>query len=529
MAPAIDTIIECCNNRQNFVLNGGAGSGKTYTLGQVLDYVYTKDPKVKVACITYTNIAKNEINKHFSQYGTIAFTIHEFLWEQIKMFQQDLKTTVITLVTNGTIKYNKNGDKPPIEDILNSDIKINYQDYKKLEDGVFSHDDLLKISEYMFANYFLLSRIIADRYDYIFIDEYQDTNELTIKIFLEHIQSHPNKPVIGLFGDSMQAIYQTGIGDINSYIDKNIVTNIPKEDNYRCSVSVINTINQLRLDDLNQRPASNNLQGSTTFLYSTNSLSNRDILSNPIFSYWNLESSEHTKILYLTHKLIAREMGFPNLFELYGARLTEENLPKSVDHLLKLQNIIELYNNDNVTEFLQKTKFIITLASDKTELRTYIDCLNSPDKLIGEWIDYAHDKNIIHLDEAFLEYINQDDSHKEKYNTLSQIQAEEIRKYYNYRNETAIFSTQHSIKGAEFDNVLVIMDNGGWKNYNFGDLFENTANKESVVHRTQKLFYVACSRAKNNLVVYFENPSPEILIKARQWFENIVEIKIRKL
>ncbi|MGL4367349.1 MAG: UvrD-helicase domain-containing protein [Brevinemataceae bacterium] len=524
MASAIECIIKCCKNKGNFVLNGGAGSGKTYTLGQTLDHVYNESPKVKVACITYTNVAKNEINERFSQYGTIAYTIHEFLWEQIKMFQQDLKTTLIKLVTDKTIKYNKDGDKPPITDILNSDIKINYQDYKKLEDGVFSHDDLLKIAEYMFANYSLLSRIIADRYDYIFINEYQDTNKLTIKIFLEHIQSHPNKPIIGLFGDSMQAIYQTGIGDINSYIENGVVTNIPKEDNYRCSVSVINAINQLRLDDLTQQPAGDNLQGSTTFLYSTNGLLSKDILSHSIFSDWNLDSSKLTKILYLTHRLIATEMGFPDLFVLYNKKLTEDSLPKSVDHLLKLQEIIELYNNDSVKGFLQKSKFIISLASDKTVLKTYMDYLNSPNITIGEWINHAHTNNIIHRDEAFLEYINQDDSHKEKYNTLSQIQTEEIRKYYDYQNATAIFSTQHSIKGAEFDNVLVIMDNGNWNLYNFNYLFEKETDKKSVVDRTQKLFYVACSRAKNNLVVYFENPSQEVLTQVNQWFENVVNI-----
>lgn len=57
------------------------------------------------------------------------------------------------------------------------------------------------------------------------------------------------------------------------------------------------------------------------------------------------------------------------------------------------------------------------------------------------------------------------------------------------------------------------------------DIFlKNRTDKESVVYRTQKLFYVACSRAKNNLVVYFETPTAEILTQANQWFENIEEI-----
>jgi DNA helicase-2/ATP-dependent DNA helicase PcrA len=84
------------------------------------------------------------------------------------------------------------------------------------------------------------------------------------------------------------------------------------------------------------------------------------------------------------------------------------------------------------------------------------------------------------------------------------------------------FSTQHKTKGTEFNNVLIILDNGGWNNYNFENLFLN-AGTESVLRRTQKIFYVCCTRAKQNLAVFYHNPSPRVIAKATQWFgaENI--------
>jgi len=48
---ALEKISECLAKNENFVLQGGAGSGKTESLKQVLQYVSKKFPKKKVACI----------------------------------------------------------------------------------------------------------------------------------------------------------------------------------------------------------------------------------------------------------------------------------------------------------------------------------------------------------------------------------------------------------------------------------------------------------------------------------------------
>lgn len=83
-------------------------------------------------------------------------------------------------------------------------------------------------------------------------------------------------------------------------------------------------------------------------------------------------------------------------------------------------------------------------------------------------------------------------------------------------------------KGEEFNNVLVILNNGKWTKYNFEYLFNPRHEKcnPSVLNRTQKLFYVCCTRAKDNLVVYCENPTHEMLSTAKEWFgeDNCIKI-----
>jgi DNA helicase II / ATP-dependent DNA helicase PcrA len=72
---------------------------------------------------------------------------------------------------------------------------------------------------------------------------------------------------------------------------------------------------------------------------------------------------------------------------------------------------------------------------------------------------------------------------------------------------------------------LDALDNGAWNNYNFVNLFLNSGTP-TVLARTQKIFYVCCTRSKENLAVFFHQPSPQVIAKATEWFgaENVISI-----
>ena len=53
--------LQCIRDGKNFILEGGAGSGKTYSLISLIDALTAERPYVRIVCITYTNNAVAEI------------------------------------------------------------------------------------------------------------------------------------------------------------------------------------------------------------------------------------------------------------------------------------------------------------------------------------------------------------------------------------------------------------------------------------------------------------------------------------
>ena len=603
----INEVKEQIKAGNNFLVSGGAGSGKTYTLVQVLNLIYEMNPLTNIACITFTNIAANEI-KHRAKYGKLEVsTIHDFLWKSIKNYQNDLKKSLVALIEqekkekNSGIKYSGETD---INKAYLCDKEINYKDYKKIEDGILSHDDVLKISNYMFKTYPLLCDILKDRYEYILIDEYQDTEEQVINIFLKYLPaSSKKKNIIGFFGDSMQSIYSNRVGNLQNYIEEGLVKEIRKVDNWRCSETVIDLLNKIRTDGIQQKrkiklsEVDKDLNGSAKFIYSNADIFDIDeIKRRKVFKDWDFKNFTETKELYLTHNLIAGKAGFSDIFEIYNndeiikhvkkikRKLKEENCladiegktfseildlkivnqannfnkfisdnsmlfenaklmlfekltkiyldsnqligdnrDKLITHLKKIQERLHLYNSKKVNEFVKKTDYKILSVGDKKKLKESIETLVSmKEQTIEEVVNFADDKNIAKKDDNFNNFIKENTY---IYDRVKQFPFEEIINFYNFEEDLTPYSTQHGIKGAEFDNVFVILDNGKWNQYNFKYLFEETNGKESIIERTKKMFYVCCSRAKNNLVVFYHKPSSKVLDMARYWFgkDNLID------
>ena len=145
------------------------------------------------------------------------------------------------------------------------------------------------------------------------------------------------------------------------------------------------------------------------------------------------------------------------------------------------------------------------------------------DKTISEVIEFTNNNNLITKDDLIRQFIEENEY---LFYRVKDVKYKQIINLYNFEQDFTPYSTQHGIKGAEFENVFVILDNGKWNKYNFRYLFENAEGKERIIERTRKMFYVSCSRAKNNLVVYFNAPSNKVLEKAVEWFgkENLINI-----
>lgn len=92
-----DQINKCLKSFKSLRFNAGAGSGKTFALVEGLKYLLTlkekqlKNNNQKIACITYTNVAVNEILARLGNTNLVVVsTIHERLWDLIKVYQKEL-------------------------------------------------------------------------------------------------------------------------------------------------------------------------------------------------------------------------------------------------------------------------------------------------------------------------------------------------------------------------------------------------------------------------------------------------------
>ena len=245
-------IQECIENNNNFLLSGGAGSGKTYSLVQTINFIKENYNNKAIACITYTNVAVNEIkNRVVDNRNLKVSTIHDFLWENIKHFQKELRKCIVELINEEQIKFK---DENIQENYFDS-MDIQYKEYLDIKNGIISHDEVILISNKMYNEYKVLCDILKDKYDFILVDEYQDTNKFVIEILLDCLKKSSKKSIIGFFGDSMQSIYNDGVGDLKNYIENGEIIEIQKKQNRRNPLKVIELANKVRTDGLIQEPS----------------------------------------------------------------------------------------------------------------------------------------------------------------------------------------------------------------------------------------------------------------------------------
>lgn len=521
---SLTKIISCLSKRQSFILEAGAGSGKTRSLIETLKHILLNEESVlrknnqQIVCITYTNVAKNEILDRIENNPLVFVgTIHQFAWYLIKNYQSELATEII--------EYNSKDSKKHIED-LDTKIKnkkIEYSEYgRKFEEGQITHEDVIEFSNKLFQKYPKILKITADKFPYIFIDEYQDTKERTVKMFLDYLLKVQNGTIVGFFGDSMQNIYDVGIGRIpKEYIDNGTLELITKEENFRCSEEVIKVLNNIR-KDLQQKPAADNLRGEVQFIDCNGSENIADYEKVKDFltskKRWDITK---TKILLLTHKDIANKAGYESLLKTYDQisfgkdRLLKKEEMFSDFILNKIEVFISLYEDKKYSEFvtmLGKQGFSLKKHEDKIAI----------DNLMKELIRLRHSSSVedvlkyvfknqlltksdrmVNFEEKLKQDPLPDDLVNKKHfrDTLMTVDYKEFIQVNKYIEGSTPYSTKHGVKGAEFENVLIVIDDTSWNRFNFNDVFGDNTKNQNRFNMTQNLLYVCCSRAKNNLTV----------------------------
>lgn len=357
----LEQIMGHIHDGHHFLLSGGAGSGKTYTLVEVLREIIRENPTKKVACITYTNAAVKEIERRVANDNLRVSTIHDFLWDCIGHFQTALKPALIKLINDKVITRSVNMTLPLSDnfyDYVESFKGVQYKEYCRVGEGIISHDEVLILAEYMFRTYPKLCEIMKGAYPFIMVDEYQDSNPIVVRILLEDIFARDgHNCIVGFFGDAMQSIYDDGIGNLDDYkAPGGKVYEVKKEQNRRNPRLVIELANKIRTDGLVQRPSEDDTapnmddgsirNGVIKFIYSTrDGIKLEQVRAKLTGDYeWDFDNVERTKELNLTHNLIAGKAGFGELMEVHHS-----------DGILLYRNKIKEYVESNPTDTESKT------------------------------------------------------------------------------------------------------------------------------------------------------------------------------
>ncbi|WP_281708210.1 hypothetical protein [Phaeobacter italicus] len=157
------------------------------------------------------------------------------------------------------------------------------------------------------------------------------------------------------------------------------------------------------------------------------------------------------------------------------------------------------------------------------------------DGTVGQVIDHLKDTGRPRLNdkvaakEKALAEFNPDGEEEEPTSSIRQRELREtnyseIIAVEQYVSGSTPFATQHSVKGAQFPNVLVILS-GGWNQYNWPRLLEQIhtgqipAKQRAGYYRARNLLYVALSRPKKRLAVLAtQELSADALLAAESLF-----------
>lgn len=290
------------------------------------------------------------------------------------------------------------------------------------------------------------------------------------------------------------------------------------------------------------------------------------------------------KVLILTNKAIAEKNNFKQLYKVFDDRYVDvsdriENYLRSIQ-ALDVSDLCRLYLKENYNELIElvrKGGYIIHNISDKKRLhdimKSMIDSSNfsiqeiievaishklikrtetysnisarnadfinhlESDKLyqefkilyLGGFNTYSRikDKNIVSSEEEFDYYESQ--WKRERFILelfSSNLKFSEVLNYSKYLDEETDYITMHRTKGTSINSVVVVMEEYFWNQYDFSLLYRSDEQKTEKRINSQKLIYVACSRAKNNLVCVRLLTNNEVE-SFKQIFPQAIEIPIK--
>ncbi len=366
-------------------------------------------------------------------------------------------------------------------DLLETDLISLKKEYWKR--GILHHDDVLFFSYQLLIRYPFILTILRAKFPYFYIDEFQDSNPIQVRI-LKMIGQVETR--VGIIGDKAQSIYGFQGADASQFEVFRLdgMTDYQMLDNRRSTNQIIDCLNLVRPGFMQNKV--NNMNGEVPYIIVGNTTSalnkGKELCSSEIIhslSYKNITSNAIKKEM---------DVNVPtnNILRSLSEKDSNKERQLLVSACIKAT---ELAMHNRFKEALKEIKKIL---SNKDTARK--EALKHLILLVGRYHEYSNGSLL-----DFHAFVSAN------IKVVSALRAGGIQDFYrnstykqlavcvNIVEDNSLHRTIHKSKGDEFDNVMLVIDKAADLSFLFSPNLDNNED-----HR---VFYVAMSRAKNRLFI----------------------------
>jgi DNA helicase-2/ATP-dependent DNA helicase PcrA len=412
----------------SLLILAGAGSGKTKTITTRLAYLISIgiDPS-SILTLTFTNKAAREMqHRAFSMIKSastmpLLCTFHKFglLFLKFHITQLNRKNNFIIIDTDDKKRILKSIDKElttamvasEISKYKNSiltpteakaaaqlklyvqiaDIYEKYENYLQ-ENNLVDFDDLLLLPYKILEQNKDLCEQISQKYQYIMVDEYQDTNELQYRLLKKLCASHNNICVVG---DDDQSIYGWRGATIKNILNFAEIfdntTVIKLEHNYRSTDTILEHANQLiehNRDRMGKKLIGTKTKGNSIKVYESHD-----------------ENEETRKICEDIHKLINNGVSPKDIAVLFRVNALSRSLEEGFNKArinYQLVGGMKFYERSEIKDLIAYFR-VLTNKNDNFSIKRII---NKPKRGIGKTTIEKLDEKSIQSEISIFNIIN---------------------------------------------------------------------------------------------------------------------------
>jgi len=541
----------------------GAGSGKTKVLTHRTAWLISQGTKPdNILLLTFTNKAAEEMKKRITQILNakkedlpFAGTFHSFCakilrvngsqigispnftiydsqdqidaikvaMDRLGLVQKDIKPVLALSLISGA----KNEMISPSEypqyarGKLQQQVARIYIIYQQIlkEAQALDFDDLLIKTLYLFQQQRETLKYYQNKYQWVLVDEYQDTNRVQYLLTQSLIKTHHNLTVVG---DACQSIYSWRGADFRNLV--NLKKDFPNleiinlEQNYRCSQTILDAANQIIIKNTSHpilKLWTDNKPGEKITVYcARNELDEASFITSQITGQmrtFSIFDYSDFAVLYRTNA---------------QSRVLEEAfLQNGIPY--RIFGGIQFYERKEIKDCLAYLKFIanpndkISLNRiekiGKRRLEKFLNAIDDKNKLnkksTNEILDHILEKTNYWklydqndpIDLTRIENIKELKSVAANYPDINQflenvalVQSEATANKQGEESQGVVsLMTLHNAKGMEFANVFIVgMEEG---------LFPHSRAmlEKSEMEEERRLCYVGITRAKNKLYLTY--------------------------